>query len=576
MNLKRRLTAGLLALALVCTLSPAAFADPATYAACDLLANVTTGETYYAKNIDVARDPASITKLMTVYMVYEAMARGELTKGSKVSISAHTNSIASDATASNVPLSTGQTYTVDELLGATLIASACGAACALGEKLGGTESKFAALMTNRAKQLGWAMSFSDASGLDGKNRMTARAIMALSTELLTKYPDVLNYTARSSVYFRGKSYRASNYLLPGGGFAYDGADGLKTGTTSAAGRCLVATAARGGNRLVAVVLGAGNDDTRFGDAIRMLDSGFDRAITLYRSSQRFSVNGNAVSLGAYGYGGTNYVSPRDLSAALSGTANAFSVGWNGATKTVSLTTDGSAAAASVLRDGVGARRTDVYLRINGEEASAAGFVAGGTNYFSLRDLAPALGLSIGYDSASDTVLITTEPPVTAAVQNIMLDGKPAALEVCYIGDTGYYKLRDVAMLLNGTAKRFEIVWDAAAKSVNLISNAAYTPAGGEMGTADAGKLRFAKPGSSNVMLDGAPLGAFAYCIGENNYFKLRDLAAALGFGVEWDQASRTVVLTTADSSTAPPSTSSSAVQSASEEETALPEVSVAA
>lgn len=199
MNLKRKLTAGLLALVLVYTLSPGAFASPSTYAACDMLANVTTGETYYAKNIDVSRDPASITKLMTVYMVYEAMARGELTKSSKVSISAHAHSIASDITASNVPLRTGQTYTVDELLGATLIASACGAACALGEKLGGTESKFAALMTKRAKQLGWAMSFSDASGLNGRNRMTAR----------------------SSVYFRGKSYRASNYLLPGGGFAYD-------------------------------------------------------------------------------------------------------------------------------------------------------------------------------------------------------------------------------------------------------------------------------------------------------------------------------------------------------------------
>lgn len=550
MNFKRRLTVLVLVLALVGTSAPAAFAaeDPVTYAACDMLVNVTTGESYYTKNVDVPRSPASLTKLMTIYMVYEAMERGALTKNTQVRISSHAYAVATDSTASNVPLVKGGYYTVDELMDAALICSACGAACALGEQIAGTESAFAAKMTARARALGWSMTFTDSTGLDDNNRATARSLAALAAALLTRYPDVLNYSSCGSCRFRGVTYKSTNLLLPGYAFAYSGADGLKTGTTSKAGACVAATAVRGGNRLLAVVLGGNGDSVRFGDAVRMLDSGFARAITLDQSSQRFTVNGNAVSLRAYAYGGTNYVSPRDLSAALAGMANAFSVGWDGGTKTVALTTDGTACAASAgLSSGVAATKSAALLTINGEAVTAGGLAVNGTNYFSLRSIAPALGLEVGYDSATDTVLLTTLPPVTATVQSVTLDGKPAALEVCYIGDTGYYKLRDVAMLLSGTDKRFEVVWNRAANSIELLPNTAYTPVGGEMSTAAAGKLRFSKKTGSAVLLYGEPIGVEAYCIGENNYFKLRDLGDALGFRVEWDKTSGTVVLTTTDS-----------------------------
>lgn len=582
MKRRKKITVLLLAAALLCALSPAAFAaqEPTTYAVSDMLVNVTTGETYYTKNVDVSRNPASLTKLMTVYMVYEAMARGELSKSSYVRISGHAGAIAADATASNVPLTVGQSYTVDELLAATMVVSACGAACALGEKLGGTESNFAELMTARARQSGWAMSFTDASGLDGGDRMTARSACALAKALITQYPDVLAYTSRTNLYFRGRSYHTTNYLLPGYGYTYAGADGLKTGSASTAGRCLVATALRDGHRLIAVVMGGSSDDVRFGDAIRMLDSGFSRTVTLQRSTARFLVNGNAAAIHAYTYAGGNYVSLRDLSAALTGTGNGYSVSWNASTNVITLTTGGSAAAsaADCPETAPVAKGTAPFV-INGSAVSVDSYTVNGVTYASLRAIAPALGLEVAFDGTSNTVLLTVDPATRSKTQRCTLDGKNIELAACFINDTGYYKLRDIAAVLSGTAKQFDVSWDAATASIALTSNSAYTPVGGELAAAD-GRLRFAVRTGASIRLDGQSFAPQAYTIGGNNYFKLRDLGAALGFGVDWDAASGTVLLTTG--AAASPETSaqlqsaSPPAESTAPETRALPENTVPA
>jgi len=551
MKLRKKITALLLMAALICALTPAALAaDPVTYAACDVLVNVTRGETYYTKDADSARDPASLTKLMTVYMIYEAMARGEITKNSTVTISAHTGEIGADVTAVNVPLTVGQRYTVDELLAATMVVSACNAASALGEKLGGTESNFAAKMTARAKRSGWAMSFTDASGLDGGDRMTARAAAALASALLTQYPDVLNYSARTGVTFRGKYYKASNQLLPGYGYAYSGADGLKTGTTSAAGRCLVATAMRNGQRLVAVVLGGGSDEVRFGDAIRMLDSGFSRSL-LVRSTAAFTVDGAPAAIHAYNYADSCFVCLRDLSAALAAAGNGFSIAWDAETNVITLNTGVSASAltADVPATAMVPKGSAPFA-INGSAADIQSYTVGGVTYASLRDLAPWLGFETAWDGASNTVALTVAPAVRAKTQKCTLDGRPVELNVCLIRDTGYYKLRDVAAVLSGTAKQFDVAWDPASGAIALTSGNAYTPDGGELAAPD-GTLRFAKKTNSSLALDGQSITPAAYNIGDNNYFRLRDLGAALGFGVDWDNATGTVVLTTAAAASSP-------------------------
>ena len=545
MKLCKKITALLLAAALIIALAPAAFAadDPTTYAVSDLLLNVTTGEEYYEKNVDTLRNPASLTKLMTTYMVYEAIGRGEISKASRVVISSHAAAVAADTSATNVPLTQGASYSVDELLQATLTVSACGAACALGEKLADSESAFAAKMTARAQALGWSMRFTDASGLDGNSRVTARALGSLASALLTKYPDVLNYTARTTITFRGKTYKTTNYLLSGGTYAYSGADGLKTGTMSSAGRCLVATAQRNGHRLVAVVLGGSSDEVRFGDAVRMLDSGFARAVTLTRSAAGFTVNGGGASIHAYTYNGSNYVCLRDLSAALAGTGNSYSISWASSTNVITLTTGGSAATGSVnCPDTAAVKKGEAAFVINGSSVAVESYTVGGVTYASLRTLAPALGLEIGYDGASNTVALTTDPATRTKAQKCTLDGRNIELTVCYINDTGYYKLRDVATVFSGTPKQFDVSWDAAASAVALTSVRAYTPVGGELAAAD-GALRFARKTTAAVTLDGNSIAPTAYNIGGNNYFRLRDLGTALGFTVDWDAATGTVVLT---------------------------------
>ncbi|MGI5978730.1 MAG: stalk domain-containing protein [Oscillospiraceae bacterium] len=571
MKLGKKFTVLLLTAALVCSLAPTAFAapDPVTYAAADLLYNVTTGETYYAKNADTLRNPASIVKLMTAYMVYDAIAAGTITKKSPVTISAHAAAIAADPEAANVPLVRGQSYTVDELLSATLVVSACGAACALGEKLSGTESAFAASMTARAQANGWNMRFSDASGLDGNSRATARSLALLSSTLLTKYPDVLSYTARTSCTFRGKTYRTTNYLLPGGTYAYSGADGLKTGTLSTAGKCLVATAARKSQRLVAVVLGGGSDDVRFGDAIRMLDNGFARSTypTLTRSNARFTVDGTAAPIHAYVLEGRSFVCLRDLSAALAASGNGYSINWNASTNIITLTTGGSAAAmtgdcpatASVPKG------TAPFV-INGSSASVESYTVNGVTYADLRALAPALGFEIGYDGATNTIALKVNPATWSRTQKCTLDGREITLNVYLIHDTGYYKLRDVASVMSGTAKQFDVGWDGASNTIALKSGVAYTPVGGELAMGD-GALRFAQATSAAVTLDGQRIAPAAYNIGGNNYFRLRDLGALLGFGVDWDASTGTVVLT---SGAATPSPSPTATPTPSPAVTPLP------
>lgn len=536
MRVKKAITGILLTVILVQFLVPSAHAAsyPTTYAAADMLLNLTTGEVYYAKNADVSRSPASLTKLMTVYMIYEALERGDIKKDTQVGISAHTAAIASDAVASNVPLYRGCTYSVDELLHATMTVSACDAACALGELLGGSESNFADMMTARAQQLGWSMRYYDASGRDDRNQVTASSMAALSAALVTKYPDVLSYSSCASIVFRGRTYAATNQLLPGRGLAYLGTDGLKTGTTSAGGCCLVTTCLRNGNRLVSVVLGGGGNSVRYGDTTRMLDYGFGRAISLYRSEASFLVDGAAVKIGAYTYGGRNYVSLRDLAAAVSGTANAFSVGWDGAANAVTLTTGSAETAGSgaAVSDVVGAKVSATALTVNGQSLSVSCFEVGGTHYYALAELAPALGFETSYDAAARAVLLTADPRVSGESGTVAVNGSEKQLELYTIGGKSYCRLRDAAMLLSGTAGEFSVSWDAANRAVSLCSGAAYVPVGGELRVSN-GSPSFARLTAAAVTLDGKPLKN-VYVIDGSNCVWLDDLAGVLGLTVSTD------------------------------------------
>jgi len=234
-----------------------------------VLMEQTTGKLLFAKNEREPLPPASITKVMSLLLVMEAIDRGSLTLESEVCCSDHAASMGG----SQIWLEPGEIMTVDELLKAAAIASANDATVALAEAVAGSEAAFVELMNKRAAQLGMEdTTFKNAVGLDEEGHLTsARDIAIMSAELL-KYPLITQYSTVWMSDLRGGETQLvnTNRLIR----TYDGATGLKTGTTSGAGKCLAATATRDGLSLVAVVMGCQSSDDRFAAGRALLDHGF--------------------------------------------------------------------------------------------------------------------------------------------------------------------------------------------------------------------------------------------------------------------------------------------------------------
>lgn len=137
--------------------------------------------------------------------------------------------------------------------------------------------------------------------------------------------------------------------------------------------------------------------------------------------------------------------------------------------------------------------------------------------------------------------------VKPTASRVLVDGKAVAFQAYTIGESNYFKLRDIAMTLNGTAKQFEVLYDGTSHSVTLYKNTAYTAVGGEMAAPGGTAAVNAARSSSNVYLGGAALALSAFTIGGNNYFKLRDIAGAIDFGVIWDGDANTIRIDTTKS-----------------------------
>ena len=228
-----------------------------------------SGQVLYEKNPDRKLPMASITKVMTMLLVMEALDDGKITLNDTVPVSAHAYYMGG----SQIWLEPGEIFTVDEMLKAVAVSSANDAAVALAEFLGGSEDGFCAMMNNRARELGMtSTNFVNACGLDAENHYsTARDISIMAQELM-KHPEIFNYTTIWTDYLRGGETQLvnTNKLLR----SYNGVTGLKTGTTSGAGVCICATAKRNDMSLIAVVLGSDSSQERFSAAKKMLDFGF--------------------------------------------------------------------------------------------------------------------------------------------------------------------------------------------------------------------------------------------------------------------------------------------------------------
>ena len=267
--MKKRIPALLLAL-LVCLPLPAYAVELPVQAKATLLMEKETGQVLFAQNEHEKLEPASVTKIMTLLLTMEAIERGELHYEDMVTVSANAASMGG----SQVYLSEGEQITVEELLKAVCVASGNDAAVALAEEVSGVTELFVQQMNNRAKELGMADTcFLNPTGLPAEGHVTSAYDIALmSRELILKHPDLRRFTTIWMDTIRNGSFSLSNTnkLIR----FYDGATGLKTGSTDAAGYCISATAERGGMELIAVVLGGETSQQRFEDAKTLLNYGF--------------------------------------------------------------------------------------------------------------------------------------------------------------------------------------------------------------------------------------------------------------------------------------------------------------
>lgn len=235
-----------------------------------ILVDQDTGTVLYEKNADEQVPIASITKVMTLLLTFEAIHNGQLTLETTVPVSEHAYHMGG----SQIWLEPGEQFTLDEMIKAICVSSANDAAVAVAELVGGSEPAFVERMNARAAELGMEhTTFHNACGLDTEGHLsTARDVAVMSCQILNTCPEVLHYTGIWTDTLRGGQTQLvnTNKLLR----RYNGITGLKTGTTGGAGVCITASATRDGLSLIAVVLGAPSSKERFEAATTLLDYGF--------------------------------------------------------------------------------------------------------------------------------------------------------------------------------------------------------------------------------------------------------------------------------------------------------------
>ncbi len=227
-----------------------------------------SGDVLFDRYSSGQRYPASLTKMMTLYLLFEALEAGELTLESKIKISDR----AAGQPPSKLGIASGSSIDVESAIEALVIKSANDIAVAVAEKLGGSEWRFAQEMTAKARALGMTRTtFRNASGLpNSKQVTTARDMATLGRRVMQDFPQYFHYFAIKDFTWDGRTYRTHNALVK----TYDGADGIKTGYTRRSGFNLTTTATRDGNRLIGVVLGGRSSRTRDAHMRKILDDAF--------------------------------------------------------------------------------------------------------------------------------------------------------------------------------------------------------------------------------------------------------------------------------------------------------------
>lgn len=262
-----------------------------------ILVDASTGEILYEKNADIALPPASMTKMMTEYLVLEAIEKGIISWDTKTEISQYAYDISANNSFSGVGLRLDHEYTVKELYDAMAIYSDNATSIALAELIAGSEGEFVKMMNAKAEEMGLPEAkFVNSTGLhnsslgdnypegtdpNADNLMSARSSALLAYHLVNDYPEVLEVSSIPTKEFEGHTMINYNWMLPGmpghlAQFSYEGLDGLKTGWTSLAGYCFTGTAERNGTRLISVVMRTDSEADRFNETRKLMDYGFSQ------------------------------------------------------------------------------------------------------------------------------------------------------------------------------------------------------------------------------------------------------------------------------------------------------------
>ena len=244
-------------------------AEAAKYAA--IVIEEDSGKVLFSRSADSLRYPASLTKIMTLYLVFEELASGRLKMDSRIKVSR----LAAGRSPSKLYLKTGQTITVENAIYALVTKSANDVATAIAEHLSGSEREYGKRMTRKARALGMSRTtFRNASGLPhSKQRSTARDMARLAVAMRRDFPQFYDFFSARSFRWKGQKFKNHNRLLS----AYKGTDGIKTGYINASGFNLVASVERRGVRLIGVVFGGRTGSSRDRHMMQILDASFKRA-----------------------------------------------------------------------------------------------------------------------------------------------------------------------------------------------------------------------------------------------------------------------------------------------------------
>ncbi|HRQ61086.1 MAG TPA: D-alanyl-D-alanine carboxypeptidase family protein, partial [Alphaproteobacteria bacterium] len=232
-----------------------------------------TGVILHQANPDKKLHPASLTKVMTLLMLFEAIERGETSLNDSIKISKK----AAAAVPSKLGLAPGSTIRVKDAILALVTKSANDIALAVAEHVGETEDRFAIAMTGRARELGMNnTTFRNASGLHDPGQISSARDMAIMARyVINRYPDYYRYFSTKNFSYKGQNYHNHNHLMK----SYKGMDGMKTGFINASGFNLIGSAVRGNTRLIGVVFGGKSANSRNAHMKELLDAGFKKGTT---------------------------------------------------------------------------------------------------------------------------------------------------------------------------------------------------------------------------------------------------------------------------------------------------------